>query len=184
MSYFDDYRKITVADIEYVKNLYDAQVLKIKQEEYMKDLLYADYVSKVKSNTSRYDLFPGLFRAAQSQVNKKKKSERKDLAMLEELIREDFLNDDKNFKLVDIVCCGYEGYCWNVNFEFHGQEFYISIPQMDKIHIDNFKFANDGKFCFYIEESPRHWFCKGSGYDIKHVAKCIREYFKLDIDKQ
>ena len=54
---FYDYKKQDpIADIEYVRGMYEAQVHKVEQEEYMKNLLFADFVRKVKKNTSRYDL--------------------------------------------------------------------------------------------------------------------------------
>ena len=178
-----DWQTNPVAEITRVKKMYEEQLVKVNNETYIKDLLYADYVAKVKSNRSRYDMFSKLFYDAQKQVDKKKKSERKELALLEGFIREDFLNDDKNFKLTGMIMGGYEGYYWNIEFEFHDKKFYISIPAMDRINIDNFKFAHDGKFCFYVKESECSWYCKGSSYKIADVAKCIKEYFNLDADK-
>ena len=73
---FYDYKKEDpIADIEYVKGMYDAQVHKVKQEEYMRDLLFADYVKKVRKHISRYDLMENIFKEAQEQVDKKKKKE-------------------------------------------------------------------------------------------------------------
>ena len=181
---FNDYKlqKNPIVEIEYVKKMYEEQLEKVNKETYVKNLMYADYVAKVKNNMSRYDIFNNLFADAQKQINKKKKSERTELALLERLIREDFLNDDKNFKLVNIISGGYEGYYWNIEFEFHDKKFYISIPRMDSININNFSHAHEGKFCFYVQESEYSWYCKGSSYRIKDVAKCIREYFNLDTD--
>ena len=181
---FNDYKlqKNPIAEIVYVKKMYEEQLEKVNKETYVKNLMYADYVAKVKNNRSRYDMFNNLFTDAQKQINKKKKSERKELALLEELVREDFLNDDKNFKLVNIISGGYEGY-WSIEFEFYDQKFYISIPRMDSINVNNFAYAHDGKFCFYVQESEHSWFCKGSSYRTEDVAKCIKEYFNLDADE-
>ena len=177
------YEPNPIAEISYVKKMYKEQLEKVNKETYIKNLMYADYVAKVKNNMSRYDTFNNLFADAQKQINKKKKSEKTELALLERLIREDFLNDDKNFKLVNIIRGGYEGYYWSIEFEFYDQKFYISIPRMDSIDTNNFLHAHEGKFCFYVKESEYSWFCKESSYRIEDVAKYIRDYFNLDVDK-
>lgn len=104
------YKPNPIAEISYAKKMYKEQLEKVNKETYVKTLMYADYVAKVKNNMSRYDTFNNLFADAQKQINKKKKSEKTELALLERLIREDFLNDDKNFKLVNIISGGCEGY--------------------------------------------------------------------------
>ena len=58
--FYDFKEKDPVADIEYVKGMYDAQVHKVKQEEYMKDLLFADFVRKVKKSLRVGDPFGGV----------------------------------------------------------------------------------------------------------------------------
>ena len=74
---FYDYKKEDpIADIEYVRGMYEAQVHKVKQEEYMKNLLFADFVKKVRCHKSRYDYIENIFKEAQSQIGKKKKKER------------------------------------------------------------------------------------------------------------
>lgn len=115
---FYDYKKENpIAEIEYVKGMYEAQIHKVKQEEYMKDLLFADYVRKVRSNRSRYDYIEAVIKEAQNQIDKKKKKEREQLFVLENFIREDFFDNDKSFKIVKIIQGGYEGYYWNVELE-------------------------------------------------------------------
>ena len=178
---FYDYKKENpIAEIEYVKGMYDAQVHKVKQEEYIKDLLFADFVRKVKKHRSRYDLMENIFKEAQSQIGKKKKKEREQLTALEEFIRDDFFNDNPNFKITRIMSGGYEGYYWSVEFEGYGQTVRITIPNMNNIGIDNIKHAHDGKFAFSVKESECCWSFKKMSYKIEDVSNYIKEYFELD----
>lgn len=178
---FYDYKKQDpIADIEYVRGMYEAQVHKVEQEEYMKNLLFADFVKKVKKNISRYDLMENIFKEAQSQIDKKKKKERERLLVLEEFMQDDFFDSNSCFKITRIVSGGYESYYWDVEFDGYGQTIRITIPNMKHIGIDNIKHAHDGKFAFAIKESECCWSVLKTSYKIKDVAECIKEYFQLD----
>ena len=179
-NFFDDENQSFLKDIEYVKGLYDAQVYKVKQEEYMKDLLFADFVRKVRKHRSRYDYIENIFKEAQKQVDKKKKKEREQLAVIEQFIRDDFFNNDSNFKIVKIISGGYESYYWNVEFEGYGQSVCISIPNMNNITTENIMYAHNGMFAFEIKESEHYYSVKKMSYKIEEVAAYIKEYFELD----
>ncbi len=168
-----------VAEIEYVKGLYDAQALKVKNEEYVKNLMFADYVRRVRSNKSRYDFMETVFKAAQSQIGKKKKKEREQLAILEEFIAEDFFSNYIFCKITRIISGGYEGYYWSVEFEGFGETFNIVIPVMDKINTKNIGHAYDGMFAFSVKESGS-WWLKKKSYKIEDIAEYIKSYFGLD----
>jgi hypothetical protein len=135
--FYDFKEKDPVADIEYVRGMYEAQVHKVEQEKYMKDLLFADFVRKVKKNISRYDLMENIFKEAQSQIGKKKKKERQILLVLEEFMQNDFFNNNSSFKITRIVSGGYEGYYWDVEFDGYGKTIRITIPSMKNIGINN-----------------------------------------------
>lgn len=181
MSGFYDYLKEDpVAKIEYVKGMYDAQVHKVKQEEYVKDLLFADYVEKVKMNVSRYDYTGNLFREASEQIGNKKKKERERLTILENLIREDFFNNDCGFKITKIISGGYESYYWYIELDYCGQSVSIVIPVIDNINIRNIESAYNGMFVFSVKGSDDIWRTKKMSYKIKDIAECVKEYFKLD----
>lgn len=179
-NFYDDENQSFIKDIEYVKGMYDAQVNKVKQEEYMRDLLFADYVRKVKCHKSRYDLMENIFKEAQGQIGKKKKKEREQLTALEEFIRDDFFNDNPNFKITRIMSGGYEGYYWSVEFEGYGQTVRIVIPNMNNIGIDNIKYAHDGMFAFMVKDSEISCTVKKTSYKIEDVAEYIKSYFGLD----
>jgi hypothetical protein len=179
-NWYDDENNNFIAEIEYVKGLYDAQAYKVKQEEYVKNLMFADYVKRVKNHRSRYDYIQNVFKEAQGQIGKKKKKEREQLSVLEDFIRSDFLNNDKSFKIVGMMSGGYESYYWNVEFEGYGQTFYISIPMMDNINTKNIGSAHDGMFAFIVRESSCATYLKKKSYKIEDVAEYIKSYFGLD----
>lgn len=178
---FYDYKKENhIAEIEYVKGMYEAQSHKVKQEEYIKDLLFADYVKKVRRHRSRYDYIEDVFRSAVNQIDKKNKKEREQLTTIENFVKEDFLKKGYLFKLTNIISGGYESYYWNVEFEGFGQTFYISIPNMNSIDVNNIKYAYDGMFAFLIRESECCTAVKKTSYKIEDIAEYINEYFELD----
>ena len=178
--FYESMKKDTIAEIEYVRGMYEVQAHKVKQEEYVKNLMFADYVKRVRSNRSRYDYIEGVFKEAQGQIGKKKKKEREQLSTIEEFVKKDFLSNCRLFKLTGLISGGYEGYYWNVEFEGFGQTFYISIPMMDNINTKNIGSAHDGMFAFIVRESSCSTMVKKRSYKIEDIADYIREYFGLE----
>lgn len=178
-SFYDYMEEDPIAKIEYSKGLYNDQVHKVEKEEYIKNLLFADYVGKVKRHQSRYDFIENVIKEAQSQVSKKKKKEREQLAVLENFIREDFFNGDNSFKITNIISGGYESCYYSVELEGYGQTVIISIPMMSNINVQNFEHAYKGMFAFSVKESQYCQSIKKMSYKIEDVAEYIKEYFEL-----
>lgn len=178
-SFYDYIEEDPIAKIEYSKGLYNDQVHKVEKEEYIKNLLFADYVGKVKRHQSRYDFIENVIKEAQSQVGKKKKKEREQLSVLENLIRKDFFNGDNSFKITHITSGGYESYYYSVELEGYGQTVIISIPMMSNINVQNFEHAYKGMFAFSVKESQYCQSIKKMSYKIEDVAEYIKEYFEL-----
>ena len=178
-SIVEDGKQGTINKIEYSKNLYYTQKKKVEQEKYIENLLFADYVDRVKANESQYD-YVNLFYDAQKEVGKKLKKEREHLEILKKFVMKDFLNNDKNFKLTNILSGGYECYYWSIHFKGYGKTFYIQIPIMRNINVKNFEYANYGKFAFVLEESECYLHTLKSSYKIEDIAQFVREYFELD----
>jgi len=179
--FYDYVEEDPIAKIEYSKGLYNDQVHKVEKEEYIKTLLFADYVKQVKMHKSRYDYVGSkLFKEAGSQIGNKKKKEREKLAILEGFIQEDFFNGNNGFKITHITSGGYESYYWGVEFEGYGQTVIILIPMMDNINVKNFEHAYDGKFVFLIKDGQYCSSVKKMSYKIEEVAEYIKGYFELD----
>lgn len=179
-NFYDDESQSFLKDIEYVRCLYESQVYKVKQEEYIKDLLFADYVRKVRCHQSRYDYIENVFKEAQDQIGKRKKKEREQLSVLEEFIQDDFFNGNNNFKITKIISGGYEGYYWNIELEGFGQTVGIVIPNMNHINTKNFEHAYKGMFVFSVNNSGCSWHIQKMSYKIADIAEFIKEYFRLD----
>ena len=180
-NFYDDENQNFLKDIEYVRGLYECQVHKVKQEEYMRDLLFRDYVGKVKMHRSRYDYInEKTFIEAQSQIGKKTKKERDKLEVIKSFVMEDFLDNNKNFKLTEIISGGYESYVWHMTFEYFGSTIQISIPIMSSINVSNFNYAYQGMFAFSVKENSCCWSVKKMSYKIEEVAEYIKEYFDLN----
>lgn len=173
-------REDPIVEIEYAKNLYCYQVEKVKKETYIRNLLKVNYVNQIKVNMTRYDIVSDTFRKAHGQVNEKLKKNRKELETIKDFIIDDFLSSSRDFKLKDIICCGYENYAWAVQFEGYGQTFQIVIPMRKNLDVNNIESAYNGMFAFSIEESSGIWSLKKTSYKIKDIAEFISEYFGLD----
>lgn len=178
-SFYDYMEEDPIAKIEYSKGLYNEQVHKVEKEEYIKNLLLADYVKQIKSHRSRYDLID-IFPDAQKQIGKRLKRERQQLEVLESFIREDFFGYNNSFKIVRIMSGGYEGYYWSVELSGYGQTVVIEIPVMKHINTENFHHAHDGMFAFGIRESEYSMSIKKKSYKIEEIAEYIKSYFELD----
>ena len=56
-----DEEKSFIEQINYVKTLYESQKIKVKNEQYIEDLLLQDYIRTIRKNTSRYDYIINIF---------------------------------------------------------------------------------------------------------------------------
>lgn len=180
--YMEDEETRVIKNIEYVKALYNTQKEKVKNEKYIENLLLEDYVRAIKKNTSRYDLI-NLFRDAQNELKEKAKSKRKNLETLKEFMLDDFLNNDNNFKLTEIIACGYEDYAWAITFEGYNKTFRIDIPMMKNLSTTNIEYAGHGTFSFIIKDGYNSWEVLKRSYKIKDIANYIKDYFKLENDE-
>lgn len=176
-NFYNDYKDF-ISEIENAKNMYYAQIQKVKQEKYIESLLFTDYVRKVKANLSRYDYIENMFDVAQKQINKKGKKEKEQLETIESFIKKDFLNNDNNFNLINIIRGGLEAYYYDVEFDGYGITFRISIPMINNIDVRNFDYANKGMFAFIVKESEYCWSVKETSYKIEDIAVYIKRYFK------
>ena len=167
-----------IKKIEYAKSLYDLQKVKVKNEQYIENLLLEDYVRQIRQNVSRYDYVD--FNAAQKEVGEKAKSKRKNIEFLRSLMLCDFLNDDDNFKITHIMSCGYDNYAWTIEFEGYDVTFRIDIPIVKNLTPKNIDYASNGMFAFMVKDGNSSWNVLKRSYKIKDISDFIREYFELD----
>ena len=173
--YYSDQKDTTLEKIAYAKNLYEAQVMKAEREAYIKDVLLENYVDKVKSHLSRYDLID-IYSQAQEEIGKKLKKDRPHFETIKSFLMEDFLNNDKSFKLEKIISCGYENYAWQFEFKRNGKVCYIKVPYMRNLTAEHLEHANYGMYTFGIQESEHFWRMLKGTYEMQELAGFIKDW--------
>lgn len=178
--YQHDYDEDAVKDIENVRAKFELQKEKVKHEQYIEDLMFRDFITKVTIRTSRYDFISDAFKNAQSQIGLKNKKERGDLEILTSFLLEDFFGNNKDFKLTKIIAGGYDSCYYMVDFQYNDVNLYIKIPIYKRIDASNIEFASYGKFGFGIHKSSCYSEILKTSYRISEVAEFIKEYFGLE----
>lgn len=157
-------------NIAYASKLYYEQQEKVKKEKYLEDLLFADYVEKIKQNQSRYDYCEQQLKEAQNEL--KQKGKKPHLRNFEKLLQEDFFND-LPIKIKDIIYGGYERYYWNINFDLNCKEYALQIPMVNNITTENVKYASYGQFVLY-EVNGSSWETIVQSYKIEDISQYIK----------
>ena len=170
-----EYEQNTLRKIAYARELYDAQVKKAEKEEYIKNVLLEDYVNQIKERRSRYDVL-NIYSKAQDEIGKRLKKDRPNYETIKRFLMEDFLNNDKNFKLTKITSGGYEGYYWRFEFDAYGKTVYIEIPVMSRLTPKNVEYANYGMFAFGVYENDYCYRMLKGTYEMKELAGFIKDW--------
>jgi hypothetical protein len=173
----NDYEGKRIADIEKAASAYLVQVEKVKHETYVKDALLTNYVQKINSHVSRYDLC-NVIALAQKEIGARLKKDRPNFETLKRWLLEDFLNGDKTFKITKILQCGYGGYAWKIELTGYDTDAYLEIPAVNHIDVENVGYANYGQFAFGVYKSKDYMTTLKQSYDMKVIAEFIKEYFK------
>lgn len=175
----DEIETKTLRKIAYARELYDAQVKEAEKAEYIRQVLLQDYVNQIKEHRSRYD-YMNIISEAQKEVGKRLKKDRPHYETIKTFLLEDFLNNDKNFKLVKIISGGYEGYYWRFEFTGYGKTIYIEIPVMGRLTPDNIAYAHYGMFAFGVYENNCCYRMLKGTYEMKELAAFIKEYVERE----
>lgn len=179
----DEIELTTLRKIAYAKELYDAQVRETEKAEYIKKVLLQDYVNQIRQHMSRYDYFGEHIRKAQKEVGERLKKDRPHLETIKRFLMDDFLNNDKTFKLVKIISGGYEGYYWRFEFTGYGKTIYIEVPVMARLTPENVHHANYGMFAFGVYESEYCYHMVKGTYEMKELAATIKEWVERERKK-
>lgn len=165
----------TINEIQEANRRYKQQKTVVRDAEYIEELLFIDYVNKCTKNKNRYDWLSECVKKAFDQQSKETKAEKESFYMIENMIREDFFNGDKSAKIDRIVSGGYEGYYYSFEINYKKIVFVIAIPVLDKINVDNFYYAHEGKiYCGIKDDCVINYIC--SSYKIEEVAEKIKDY--------
>lgn len=173
-----DYDTKLLEKIRYAKEVYEAQVDKVKREQYILQALHQDYVDHIRARKSKYDYLE-IYSKAQEEVGNRHKKDRRHFETLQSFLREDFLDNDRKFKLKKIISCGYENYAWRFEFEGYGKTIDITIPYMRNVTTKNVQYAHYGMFMFGVQEAPHYWKVLKGSYEISEIAQTVKDYVKI-----
>lgn len=168
----------TAKECERVKALYELQLAKIKNEEYIRDLILEDLSHKIKQNRSRYDVMKSVFKTAAAQIGEKDNEDRYDLELLKSWIAEDFFNNKDVFEIIEIVAQGYETYGYHIKLKINDKMFYIDIPIVSNWNCKTIEYSS-WKFKFGRYESSYYCVMEKASFNMHDVAEYIVEKFEL-----
>ena len=173
------FKKNPVLKIKVTKDRWTKAKNDLEDAKYLERLIFMDYVSTIRNTTTVWDYRIPMIKAAQSEVDKKKKKERENLSYIEHAIQNTFFKDEDRFdiKIHDIIQGGYEGYYWDLHFDVNGEEYVISIPHREMLTSENIKYAHEGRFAFMHRTSECSWSIEFCDYEEEEFAKQCKEYF-------
>lgn len=182
-NYTNSNEETIIEEIEHAKKYYEEQIEFVNKQETIKDLLYKNYIAKVKRNISKYDYSYGFIEEASKELSNEKSKKKESLNWLTSTIRSDFLNDSEDFKIVAIMKCGFETYAWQIYLQNGDVIISIKIPVLKNLTIENFDAACNGKFSFFVKKQEYVSSLIESSYSMKDIADSIKEYFEKQKSK-
>lgn len=167
--------------IETAREKYEQQKEKVAHDAYIEDLMFENFVREVTclSESSKYDYFVDLFKKARPQIELKNKKDREDYELLSSILLEDFFDNNKNFKLVEIITGGYDACYYRFEFQYYDATCFVQIPIYKNIDKSNIGFANYGKFCFGVYKAPYCSDVLKTSYQVSEIADYIKGYCKM-----
>jgi hypothetical protein len=169
----------TALNIEKLKARWKQAKAAVEDAKYLEKLIFCDYVKTIRSFKSTWDYRIPMIKAAQSETDKKKKSERKNLSYIESAIKEAFFETEDRFeiKIHEIMSGGFEGYYWDLHFKVSTDEFIIQIPSREALSVTNIEYAHEGKFVFLKRTSSCCTSVQFDNWTEEGFAEKIKEYF-------
>lgn len=165
--------------IEKIKLRLDQAREATKDAQYIENLVLLDYVRTLKTSKTTWDYRIALIEKAQKEIDKKYKKERTNLSYIEQAVKDEFFFDfDFKLKIKEILCGGYEGYYWQLYFEFKGETYVLQIPSRDKLTVKNLTWAQEGKFVLFKQSAAHCITALFSDWTVNGLAKKIKERFK------
>lgn len=181
-------------DINYRQNLINEKNELIEKINFEKTLIINNLVDNIKNlNSSEISLIWGAssqyFRDAWKYFHYKdkekdeetKKKWKRSYEFVITKINSDILLDNKDFKLKNILYCGYDNSQFSFEYTYKKQVFEISIPMFDNTTLDNYKEMLLG-YRVYIQTSESSWSLIIKDLDPNIVAQKLKEYIKGDED--
>lgn len=167
-----------INSIKEAQRRFDDYDIKVKDMEHIRKLLYIDLVKSACAIKSKYCYCADIIEKAWEQQHNKKKKDRKDFEYIKALIVEDFFNNNKDVKIVEIIGGGHEHYLYDFHCKYRAIEFIITIPITQRINVDNFEYANKGQFSLSIGNGKHYSERVASSYRIEDIVTVIKIYIQ------
>ena len=164
-----------IAAIATAKEAYEKQIDIVKDAEYIRDVLKANYISKVRECKSLWDYRAERLDKAFDEQNEKYKKNRENYEYIKAETEDVFFNGNKLDK-IKIIQGGYSTYCYHIYTHYHGIHIDIVIPMRNIIDIDNFEYAYKGKFALLYEKSNSYWELLIDSYNEEDIAEFLKNF--------
>lgn len=165
-----------------IKRYISEKELEIEKCKYDLTLYKEDLVRTVRKILTFWDYIPAYLNESYKEIDKKKKSERKNISFVEHKLIEDFLDKDihKSIHIKEMIHGGYEGYyhCIRFTLNKNPKEYFFYIPMREKLTVSNFDIANEGKFVFGEMEGTYVFNCLESDHNIEKLKEKIKKYLQ------
>ena len=169
--------KEDIAQVQKIKELYNKQFQLVSEQTTILNLLYKEWVDRIKSLRTQYDYMVPSFEKARSQIGKKTKKERENLDHITYQIQDDFCQSRK-IKILDVIQGGYESYYYAVTFKLLDKTIELKIPMHNMLNTRNIESAHFGQFVLSEQENEHFSSCRIQSYEIDEISNFIRENYK------
>lgn len=151
----------------------------LEDAKYVESLIHLDFIKTIKNYQTTWDYRLPTIKSAVDELKitdgrKKKPS----LNCLNIWIKEDFFPEiDVAIKVNNIVSYGYEGYCWQMDFDINSETYSICVPNKKMIDSKNLSDTYEGKFAFMHRTGKSSISVEHTDYTEEDMAKFIKVYF-------
>lgn len=175
----DNFGENPIATIKTIKDRWIKSKHDLEDAKYIEDLIHKDFLRSIRSYQTTWDYrLPTIKTAVDELTITDGRKKKPSLGCLNSWIKEDFFNEvDVDIKVNKITSYGYEGYHWQMDFEINGETYSISVPDKNKIFMENLSHAYEGQFAFLHRTSESSIAVEYTDYTEEGMAKFIKEYF-------
>lgn len=171
-----DNEKKILEKIAYSAKLYREQVKKVEKEQYLEGLLLDDYVSQIMRHQTIFDVFPTLFKDAQTELSiKDKRKKRDNLKFLKHKLEQEFFNNE-SVTIDEILSCGWETYAWRIDCSVKHKTYSLEIPVIENLTAANIEYAHHGRYIlFSINNDGCLYESLIASYDHKEISNFVKQ---------
>ena len=171
-----DNEKKILEKIAYSAKLYREQVKKAEKEKYLEGLLLDDYVFQIRQHQTIFDVFPTLFKDAQTELSiKDKRRKRVNLTFLKQKLEQEFFNNE-SVTIDKIFSCGLENYAWKIDCSVKHKTYSLEIPVKKNLTAANIEYAHHGRYTLFSISNDGYFYdLLIASYDSKEISNFVKQ---------